>query len=160
MEVRCIDNKYMTDRLTVGIIYNAKAAENPDYSIIIDDNGNICFALIIRFESVEDSVKAVNAKESLKGKLTEEEAKILARNYYVDRESSLVDSWKEAGYIKQNPVEEAETILSDWDDLIDEHGHYYGGRVEYEILKEAIVYLKKQLEEVKWFEKKNIFEES
>ncbi len=97
--------------------------------------------------------------ESLKGKLTEEEALGLLSDsvartgsYNVKTEESIIEinstetikHWKRTGYIKQNPVEKAEKLIK----YLKNYNVMTTDMAEMIVVsEEAIQYLKKQLEE-------------
>lgn len=60
-----------------------------------------------------------------------------------------ISAWKKQGYIKQNPVEKAERFFERYEYGMSVHGGYTISTKEIEETKEAIEYLKKQLEETK-----------
>ena len=84
--------------------------------------------------------------ESLKGKLTEEEARrLLSVQLYTlsELDEKIIKKWRREGYIKQNPVEKAE----EWFNL---QYSFYSSR-EVNMLndfKDAIDYLKNKIKEL------------
>lgn len=88
--------------------------------------------------------------DSLKGKLTEKEAKELVNLMYVGisglshiDEEKILNVWKRQEIIKWNPVEKAQNMWNDFN--VDDEG--LDSRVMFSVLWEAVNYLKKQLED-------------
>ena len=104
--------------------------------------------------------------ESLKGKLTEEEAKELLSNVYKTDISltengntkfyrqEIISRWKEKGYVKQNPVEKAEEEMFKYRNSkypylnrLDDDNKFNAEFDLINVLHAAIICLKEQLED-------------